>query len=252
MNATPPLLFLSLGAGVQSSALFVMSSLGLRGCPRAEFAIFADTQDEASWTYEHLAILKAWPKGMPIVTVTRGRLTDDPVIRVPAFVKGPNGPAPLTQNCTRDYKITPIRRAVRAYMRERAIGSATMQKGISCEEAHRMMDSGRKWLTHAYPLIDAGMKVAQCERVLLDNGLPVPRKSACVQCPWRSPQNWLMLRDHDPAGWQKALAYDDRVRAQRGASLHRSLIRLRDVSFKVQQKFNLDGFGNECQGVCGV
>lgn len=50
--------YLSLGAGVQSSALFVMSALGMYGCPKADVAIFADTGDEPSWVYDQLHRLR--------------------------------------------------------------------------------------------------------------------------------------------------------------------------------------------------
>ena len=43
------LTYLSLGAGVQSTALLVISAHGLYGCPRADLAIFADTQDEPAY-----------------------------------------------------------------------------------------------------------------------------------------------------------------------------------------------------------
>ncbi len=41
--------YLSLGAGVQSTAMLIMSALGLYGCPNADVAIFADTGDEPAW-----------------------------------------------------------------------------------------------------------------------------------------------------------------------------------------------------------
>jgi hypothetical protein len=256
------LTYLSLGAGTESGALLVMSALGLHGCPRADFAIFADTQDEPQWVYDQRDMLKAWaePLGMPVLTITRGKLSADPVIRVPVFVKARKsktnpsgkGSSPLTQNCTRDYKITPIRREVRRIMRERGIKTATVLMGVSLSEADRMSDSGRKWLTHAYPLIDAGMRRADCEDLLRDHGFPPFLKSACVYCPWHSAKAWLDVRDHDPDGWTRAIAYDERVRAQRKAAVHRSLIPLRDVSLKAQQGFDLDGFSNECSGHCGV
>jgi len=48
--------YASLGAGVQSTALVVLSTLGLHGCPRADCAIFADTQDEPAWVYRRFPV----------------------------------------------------------------------------------------------------------------------------------------------------------------------------------------------------
>lgn len=255
------LTYVSLGAGVQSSALLVMSALGLRGCPKADVAVFADTQAEPRWVYEQVVALKAWaePLGMPVWRVTRGALVADKVIRVPAFVLRRDAghptkkrPGPLSQNCTRDYKITPINRAVRAYMRDRGLKTATILKGISTDEADREKPSQLRWLTARYPLLEARMNRRDCEDLLRAHGLPVPRKSACVFCPWRSAKNWMDVRDYDPEGWALAVAYDDRVWHQKRARLHRSMIPLREVAFKAQQNLDLDGFSNECEGFCGV
>lgn len=246
------LTYVSLGAGVQSSALLVMSALGLHGCPRSQDAVFADTQDEPGWVYEHLKALTTWAAQYDVTVhwVTRGRLSFDPVVRVPAFVDGDEGPAPLTQNCTRDYKLTPIRQWARRTMRERDEKQATALIGISLDEADRMKPSRRKWLKNAYPLVDARLRRYDCATLLRSHGLPVPRKSACVFCPWHSGAAWREIQIHDPIGWQNAVAYDERLTRERGASVLRSRIPLREMQFDAQQ--DLDGFNNECAGVCGV
>jgi hypothetical protein len=230
-----------------------MSALGLADCPEADFAVFADTQDEAKWTYEHRDIMRAWAldHGMPVLTVTRGRLSADSVVRVPAYVDGPDGPAPLTQNCTRDYKLTPIRQAVRRYMADHGIKRATAQIGISLDEADRMKPARAKWLTNSYPLVDARLRAYDCAALLREHGLPVPRKSACVFCPWRSDKGWREIAEYDPEGFQRAIAYDERLTRERGATVHRSRIPLRLIDFTKQQSFD-DGFSNECEGHCGV
>src|SRR4051812_41161483 len=68
--------YISFGAGVQSTALLVMSNLGLRACPRADVAIFADTQGEPAWVYEHLAFMERW-SAIPVIRVTTGDLAAD-------------------------------------------------------------------------------------------------------------------------------------------------------------------------------
>src|SRR5262249_1673058 len=121
----PSLTYVSLGAGVQSTALLIMSALGLRGCPKADVAIFADTQDEPTWVYEHLVMLDEWAKahGLPIVTVTAGRLADETLgltgkkrrAALPVFTLGNDGrEAMLPRQCTHEYKLAPIEKWVRA------------------------------------------------------------------------------------------------------------------------------------------
>lgn len=61
---------LSLGAGVQSSVLLLMSARGL--LPRLDAAVFADTKWEPRAVYEHLDWLEA-EAGVPLVRTDNGR-----------------------------------------------------------------------------------------------------------------------------------------------------------------------------------
>lgn len=65
---------LNLGAGVQSTALYLM---GMRGeAPPVDVAIFADTGEEPAAVYQHLEWLKA-QGGPEILVRSAGRLGDD-------------------------------------------------------------------------------------------------------------------------------------------------------------------------------
>ena len=99
------LTYLSLGAGVQSTALLICSVLGLHGVPKADVAIFADTQDEPAWVYAHLERLAAWSaaRGIPVERVTIGCLSQHVRERhaglrtrfaaIPAWTRGYDGRA---------------------------------------------------------------------------------------------------------------------------------------------------------------
>lgn len=242
--------YLSLGAGVESSALMVLSALGLRGCPKADVAIFADTVDEPDWVYEQLAVLEPWgaAHGLPVVRVSRGQLQADRRVQIPAFVIGKDGEAsPLSRSCTRDYKIQPIRKRARQLMEARGLRQAMCLYGISVADPRGTSVSPVLWIQNRYPLIEAGMTRSACARTLTEHGLPVPRKSACVYCPYHSDEAWREVRDFDPDGWEKAVAYDERVRAEKGASLHRSMIPLRFVDLGQDEP---DLFSEECAGHC--
>ena len=188
------LIYLSLGAGVQSSALYVLTTLGLYDCPRADVAIFADTQDEPSFVYKQLDRLEQWGEanhGPRILRVSKGRMSriilDAHRYRrkasIPAYTANGLREGQLRRQCTREYKIDPIEQGVRWLLglgfRSRAVGrvSATALIGISRDEAHRMKPSRSQWVTNRYPLVDAGLRRADCLRVLTDAGLPQPEKS---------------------------------------------------------------------------
>ncbi|PBC72348.1 MULTISPECIES: hypothetical protein [unclassified Streptomyces] len=75
---TPTLRVLSLGAGVQSTTLLMLSAEGV--LPKLDYAIFADTGAEPQEVYDHLDRLEreiARPAGIPIIRVQYGNLDND-------------------------------------------------------------------------------------------------------------------------------------------------------------------------------
>lgn len=276
-GALPPITFryLSLGAGVQSTTVLAMSALGLRGCPKADAAVFADTQDEPQWVYDHLAILEKWAaeRGIPVHRTTHGKLSDsylDGAIEgrkrfaaIPAWTKGEDDrAAPLRRQCTSEYKIDPIERKVRALLGVPRVDSrkrrVACMLGISLDESERMRDSRTSWIENEYPLIAARMTRNDCITLIREVGLPVPRKSACVFCPFHSDSYWRDLKANFPEEWEKAVKFDEAIRdasksgARNPIFLHRSLRPLRGINLDAQGNLFGEGFGNECSGVCGV
>lgn len=273
------LTYISLGAGVQSSALLVCSALGLHQVPHADVAIFADTRDEPAWVYTQVDTLTAWsePRGIPVRVVSAGCLSADVVAAVrgerrryaaiPAFVLGTDGrAAPLRRQCTDDYKIAPIRKLVRQMLgytpRQRVRKLARAMLGISREEAIRMRPSGEGWIENVYPLVDAGLTRAGCQRLLQQHLGPGEwRRSACRFCPYHGDAYWLELRRTYPQEFEQAARFDEAIRdmsakgVREQAYLHRGLRPLRETEFRHERQLPLlapDGFGSECGGHCGV
>ncbi len=286
------LTYLSLGAGVQSTAMLIMSALGLHGCPKADVAIFADTQDEPQYVYDHLERLEKWAAahGLPVERCTAGKLSEkvlkgqavngnehDRFVTIPAFVKeeaaGKHGSAPLRRQCTREFKIEPIEKHVRKRLglvpKQRAAGKFKVRAmlGISLDEVIRMKDSRTSWIDevirmkdsrtswidNVFPLIDAKLRRDDCERLIAENGLPIPEKSACLFCPYHSNDFWRALRNRYPAEWKKACDFDEAIRHMQTVRgkvfLHRSLKPLAQVTLDTKQG---ELFGEECEGRCGL
>ncbi|TXS35310.1 hypothetical protein [Streptomyces sp. t39] len=93
---TPTLRILSLGAGVQSTTLFLLIQEGR--IPKPDVAIFADTGWEPADVYAHLDRIEreiAQPMGIPILRVTSGNIRDDALdpdhrfVSMPTFTIGP-------------------------------------------------------------------------------------------------------------------------------------------------------------------
>lgn len=270
-----PLIAISLGAGVQSSTLYRMSATG--ALPRAHVAIFADTQAEPQAVYDNLDRLERdHGHAIPIVRVTAGSL-EYAVLHPPSAGTGHVGQPPfyildppdgkrvqeregrLWRKCTKDFKLVPLRQETRRQMEARGLNRVEQWIGISLDEVHRMKDSSVGYIVNRYPLIETRMSRHDCLRWLETRGYPRPPKSACRWCPFMNDSRWREMRAHQPEEWEKAVEFDSRLRDVRlpgvrgTAFVHRSLIPLSRVDLSNEADHGqLDLFGNECEGMCGV
>jgi hypothetical protein len=244
-------------------------------------AIFADTQDEPAYVYEQIKTLHDWAfwrSGPSIDVVSAGCLSADIMARhngtrprfaaIPAFTSGSEGKrGQLRRQCTREYKIAPIEKHVRKLLGlqkgQRAKGkvSATALIGISLDEVGRMRPSKTSWIENRYPLVEARLRRKDCLEVIKAAGLPEPKKSACVFCPYHDDAYWLWLQTEHPAEFERAAVMDEVFRNMsrsgdtRPVFLHRSLEALRSINFAERRRlplFESDQFQNECEGHCGI
>lgn len=204
---------LSLGAGVQSTTLFLLSLDGT--LPRLDAAIFADTGWEPAAVYRHLdrlADLSAQYE-VPLYKVSRGNIRAamlDPQARyasVPYFVRNPDGSDGMgRRQCTSEYKIAPINQKVREllgakpplYRRVPAGCTAEQWIGFSTDEVGRIGGQKRSvsYIEKRYPLLELGWSRTACERYLRTNGWGESvTKSACIGCPYHGNRQWRELRD---------------------------------------------------------
>lgn len=167
---------------------------------------------------------------------------------------------PMMRQCTETYKIEPIRKKTREIMRQLGVPKAYQWIGISTDEAHRMKPSKHKLIENIWPLIDRGVSREACIAWVKAHGFPEPPRSACVQCPYHSDEEWLRLKRKEPEAFKRAVRYEQRL--QRSVSkatalkadtvfLHRSCVSLSVVQFADHDP-RADQFGNECEGICGV
>lgn len=228
---------LSLGAGVQSTAVLLLSIDGT--IDTYDHIVFADTQDEPAAVYEHLERLR---REATIDTVTAGRRLSDTVhdtfMPVPLYQDGGMG----RRQCSYQYKLRPIRHHLRT------LGTPVdLSVCISTDEYLRAKDADVKWCRNVFPLLDLGWSRTDCESYLNDRWpWPVPR-SACVYCPYKSNREWLDLRDNHPTEWAAAVAFDEAARPF--GYVHRSERPLRDA---VLTPTDTGQLVLECEGMCGV
>ena len=275
--------FLSLGAGVQSSALALMAATGEIG-PRLDAAIFADTQSEPASVYRWLDWLEGEiarsPYPFPVHRVTRGslkermldmRVTADGRVfaktDIPFFTLAEDGSRGMVPNraCTADFKIHPIRKAVRdlaGIKRGQTEPTVTQWIGISWDEIQRCKANRDPWATNRWPLVERNLTRAQCIEWMMRRGHPSPPRSSCVFCPFHSDAEWRRLRDEEPEAFAEAVAFERNVQQVKASTgnfrsqpfLHRSCKPLDQVDLSTaEERGQLTlGFDNECEGMCGV
>ena len=256
---------ISLGAGVQSSTMFLMSCYG--ELDKADAAIFADTQDEPQSVYKYLDWLEfeGEKHGIPIYRVTAGSLSQDTVEviegrrnragMIPVFVESDRGGGMTMRQCTGDYKITPLRRKARQLMQDAGESTIEMWIGISTDEIQRMKDSNVKYITHRWPLIEMRMDRNDCKQWFNRNGGKEPPRSACVYCPFHSNQEWARLKAEEPEEFKRAIEFDQKIRnhpkLRSRAFLHPSMKPIDEVDFLDQSQLGFS-FVGECEGMCGI
>jgi len=219
---------LSLGAGVQSTTLALMACEGR--LDRLDGAIFADTGWEPKRVYDHLARLATEvldPAGVPLHVVSAGNLRDDSInpghryASIPYFVRNPDGSEGMgRRQCTSEYKLSPIRRKVRELLGAEPPDFKRVQRGrvaeewvgFSADEIGRVNDHAPQYIRTRHPLIELGMDRRACERYLADRGWGKVAKSACIGCPYHGNRQWREIRDHYPAEWADAVAFDEAIR----------------------------------------
>lgn len=261
---------LSLGAGVQSSTLALMAARGEIG-PMPDCAIFADTQWEPQGVYDWLTWLES-QLPFPVYRVTKGSLRAS-LVRVgedgqkrfasaPFFVAGGGL---VRRQCTREYKVEPIEKAIREMIglqpRQRAPKGPVVEQwiGISTDEMQRMRINRRKFIQHRWPLIEMKMSRKDCLKWMEDRQYPKPSKSARIGCPFHDNKTWRDMRDNDPVSWADALEVDTAIRAQgplkgmnRLQFMHRSLKPLAEAPIDLEESIAGDLFAEDCEGMCGV
>ena len=292
----PILHVISLGAGVQSTTMVLMAAHGEIE-PMPDAAIFADTGAEPKAVYEHLDWLRS-PNVLPfpVEVVQFSNLADDirktaadvkPVagrangyLAPPFFTVNADGShGMLRRECTSNYKIKPIQRRIKELLGrspDKPIRSAQPLAcswlGLSADEWIRVKPSNVRWLSKRHPLIDQATKDGpppherwmsrqDCINWLMKHDYPIPPRSVCTFCPYRSAAEWRALRNNLD-DWNEAVAIDrlirdmpahERAGLRKGGRLYVNVNRqpLEEIEFSgpIDQS---DLWAGECDGMCGT
>ncbi len=271
-----PIIALSLGAGVQSSALALMAVKG--EIQKPDCAIFSDTGSEPTAVYQWLDKLEElmpwplhrvqWEKGLYQNikdSVNGARFAGAPFYTENEDFNKKDKEGQLRRQCTREFKIQPIQKKLRelvgAEKGQRLSHHGVLVRqyiGISLDEISRMKPSRDKWISHEWPLIEKRMSRWDCMRWIEKAGHTVPPKSSCTFCPYHSNHEWRWLRDNDPEGWAQAVEVDNMIRGgvrgtKQALYLHKQMVPLDEVDLSTDEDRGQSLlWNNECEGMCGI
>jgi len=272
---TQKLRILSLGAGVQSSALAMLIEQGK--VPMVDAAIFADVGAEPDNVIEWLQWLKT-KVSYPIYIVQNGNLKEDLInvtlgkehkVQIPFFSLSDNGSKGMNRRqCTSEYKIKPVTQKIRELLglekgEKRKPGTEVeLLMGISLDEVQRMKVNQIKYFKNSYPLIDMRWNRAKCISWFQENYNKTPPRSACTFCPFHSNKEWARVKQNkkewdEVVKLEKAFIDNRELIAQKTKIkdkifFHRNCVPLSEIDFSDENTDQLDLFNNECEGVCGI
>jgi len=247
-----------------------------------DYAIFADTGWEPKSVYDNLEWLES-QVSFPILKISNGRnLFEDvsngvnaqghPWMTLPVYLADDQGNAKGInwRQCTKNYKLDPIRRTVQDLLGvkpRQALSPETnveMWLGITTDEAMRVKPSRLWWIRHLYPLIDTlPMTREQCAEWFAER-YPDRRlsRSACIGCPFRGSASWLEVMENEPEQLAEAVRLDQMIRSPEHNSgrMFRKLAYLHHRRIPLAEAIHLDmenaresnPFINECEGHCGL
>lgn len=217
--------YLSLGGGVNSTALFLL--LLDEG---EEFeVIFADPGSEYPETYANIECLFQ----LHPITVLPGKV--DGLYLFDYCMKYQILPLRFARWCTDKFKV----RIIHNYVEKPCI----MWIGIDAGESHRVRFANKPSIENEYPLVDRGINRAMCKKIIEEHGLEVPPKSGCFFCPFQRKGEFTRLRIDYPDLFCKARRMEQVVN-ERLAKEGRKPLYLLDAPIDViAKKDQLDMFG---------
>lgn len=261
----------SFGGGVQSNAALVLAA---NGKIKFDYFVFSNVGDDSEEpeTLEYIKNISnpyAIAHGIPLVyldnnyhvrpTVYRNIMDANLTIPVPAYL---NGGAPVHRVCTVDYKI----RTVERWVRSMGYNKMVTGLGISTDEITRASTSqwekGEivKLRKRVYPLIDLHISRNDCIEIIRGARLPVPPKSSCWFCPYKTVQDWKNMMQNDPERFNKAIEIEDTLN-ERGKRIHErtgkqysfTICRNKRPLRELAQQIPLFEFDDNCEsGYCMV
>lgn len=232
---------LSFGAGMQSTALALMScenafakETELKPYPMVpiyDAVIFCDLGLEPQWVtkqaeFVHKACVKAGIKYIKLDTHLyqdfMQNFGEKRVVSIPWWTLDDNGhKSKMPRNCTLDYKVNLISKYVRwellgykkgQRLQEKDKKAHELHMGFSSEEKRRCKENPNPMFINKFPLVEMGFERKDAYAYCKEKWGLETKASACCFCPFHRNYFFAYLKEHEPSTYQKLLEVDTLLR----------------------------------------
>lgn len=231
--------FLSFGAGMQSTALALMSCQNAATAPSVPFpevpiydaVIFCDLGFEPPWVKSQVAFTERACKQAKIFF----KVLDAPLyhdfmqnfgerrtISIPWWTLKEDGQkSKMPRNCTIDYKVEVIAKYVRwellgyrrgQRLRPEDMKAHEMHMGFSAEESRRCKESPNPMFVNRFPLVAMGLTRADNYAYIRDVWGLETKASACTFYPFHRNYFFKHLREHHKKEYEQLVQMDELLR----------------------------------------
>lgn len=256
----------SIGFGVQSTGIAIMSGMGL--IPKADKYYFSELR-ETQETIDYIQYIQPILQDMGIdVEILKPKdiyehilnwPISDRVSMIPVWFLNTQGkPQPLNRGCTVDFKINVVASKIRTDLGLKKLKRNTIRiwQGISLDEIERAKRTALypdSFRVNHYPFISQYANITYSEfdwksysrtkiieEIFIKNNIKVPPKSSCFFCPFHDIKYWFHIYTNFPDQWDLACVLDDAIRNYNTKTevltsgpffLYAGCIPLRDIDF---------------------
>lgn len=229
---------LSFGAGMQSTALALMScenamvkTAVFPEVPVYDDVVFCDLGFEPPWVLEqvefvrqacatagiHFKVIEA-----PLYQDFTSNFGERRAISIPWWtLSGDGHKSKLPRNCTIDYKVNVIAKYIRwdllGYRKGQRLHpkdkkAHEMHMGFSYEERRRCKENPNPMLVNRFPLVDMALVRADNYAYIRDRWGLETKASACTFCPFHRNYFYDFLRRQHPETYEELLKVDELLR----------------------------------------
>lgn len=233
------MIILSCGAGVQTTALTLMScenavarangkEMPYPLVPIYDYVIFCDLGGEPEWVYKQVDFLaeaceKTGLQFIVLPTDLKGAYERSfgraRVASIPFWSLGEDGSeGKMRRACTIEYKIVAIQKFIRReflgyrygeHLRAEDRSAHEMHIGFSAEEQDRIFDSKNPMFVNKFPLAEMGLERPDNYKYCLEQWGLETKASACNFCPFHRNYFFKDMQENRPEEYAETVAFDN-------------------------------------------